>query len=149
MLHAHSFIYHRHGKMFFFQYFSFSCHYLSTVAPYSFIHLPPTLYNFSSWQRTLISERQGKWESQRMMLTTHYHVVRMLRMNGAMPQLPHYTLKASQGQITLHRFLISVGRHMVGETSVDYVVMGCRSDRCWWWESLDSVRCLSQRALYI
>ena len=31
--------------MFFSQYFSFPCQYHSTIAPYSFIHLPPTLYN--------------------------------------------------------------------------------------------------------
>ena len=31
--------------MFFSQYFSFSCQYHSTIAPYSFIHLPSTLYN--------------------------------------------------------------------------------------------------------
>jgi len=31
--------------MFFSQYFSFPCQYHSAIAPYSFIHLPPTLYN--------------------------------------------------------------------------------------------------------
>jgi len=31
--------------MFFSQYFSFPCQYHSTNAPYSFIHLPPTMYN--------------------------------------------------------------------------------------------------------
>ena len=31
--------------MFFSQHFSFPCQYHSTNAPYSFIHLPPTLYN--------------------------------------------------------------------------------------------------------
>ena len=31
--------------MFFSQHFSFPCQYHSTIAPYSFIHLPPTLYN--------------------------------------------------------------------------------------------------------
>src|SRR5215470_5789431 len=31
--------------MFFSQYSSFPCQYHSTNAPYSFIHLPPTLYN--------------------------------------------------------------------------------------------------------
>src|SRR5215813_3133860 len=45
MLHTHSFIYHRRCIMFFSQYFSFPCQYHSTIAPYSFIHLPPTLYN--------------------------------------------------------------------------------------------------------
>src|SRR5215470_6948810 len=45
MLHTHSFIYHRRCIMFFSQYFSFPCQYHSTNAPYSFIHLPPTLYN--------------------------------------------------------------------------------------------------------
>ena len=44
MLHTHSFIYHRRCKMFFSQHFSFHCQYHSTNAPYSFIHLPPTLY---------------------------------------------------------------------------------------------------------
>ena len=33
--------------MFFSQYFSFPCQYQSTNAPYPFVHLPPTLYNFS------------------------------------------------------------------------------------------------------
>ena len=45
MLHTHSFIYHPRCIMFFSQYFSFPCQYHSTNAPYSFIHLPPTLYN--------------------------------------------------------------------------------------------------------
>jgi len=45
MLHTHSFIYHWRYIMFFSQYFSFPCQYHSTNAPYSFIHLPPTLYN--------------------------------------------------------------------------------------------------------
>jgi len=45
MLHTHSFIYHPRSIMFFSQYFSFPCQYHSTNAPYSFIHLPPTLYN--------------------------------------------------------------------------------------------------------
>src|SRR5215468_10518262 len=45
MLHTHSSIYHRRCIMFFSQYFSFPCQYHSTNAPYSFIHLPPTLYN--------------------------------------------------------------------------------------------------------
>jgi len=45
MLHTHSFIYHPRCIMFFSQHFSFPCHYHSTNAPYSFIHLPPTLYN--------------------------------------------------------------------------------------------------------
>ena len=45
MLHTHSFIYHRRCIMFFSQYCSFPCQYHSTNAPYSFIHLPPTLYN--------------------------------------------------------------------------------------------------------
>jgi hypothetical protein len=47
MLHTHSFIYHRCCIMFLSQYFSFPCQYHSTTAPYSFIHLPPTLYNVS------------------------------------------------------------------------------------------------------
>jgi len=45
LLHTHSFIYHPHCIMFFSQYFSFPCQYHSTIAPYSYIHLPPTLYN--------------------------------------------------------------------------------------------------------
>ena len=45
MLHTHSFIYHRCCIMFFSLYFIFPCQYHSTNAPYSFIHLPPTLYN--------------------------------------------------------------------------------------------------------
>jgi len=44
MLHTHSFNYHR-GCMFFSRHSSFPCQYLATNAPYSFIHLPPTLYN--------------------------------------------------------------------------------------------------------
>jgi hypothetical protein len=45
LLHTHSSIYHRRCIMFFSQYFSFPCQYHSTIAPYSFIHLPPTLRN--------------------------------------------------------------------------------------------------------
>jgi hypothetical protein len=45
MLHTHSSIYHRRCIMFFSQYSSFPCQYHSTNAPYSFINLPPTLYN--------------------------------------------------------------------------------------------------------
>ena len=45
MLHTHSFINHRQCIMFFSKYFSCPCQYHSTNAPYSFIHLPPTLYN--------------------------------------------------------------------------------------------------------
>ena len=45
MLHTHLFIYYPHCITFFSQYFSFSCQYHSTNVPYSFIHLPPTLYN--------------------------------------------------------------------------------------------------------
>ena len=45
LLHTHSSIYHPRCIMFFSQYFSFPCQYHSTIAPYSFIHLPPTLYN--------------------------------------------------------------------------------------------------------
>jgi len=45
MRHTHSFNYHRRCLMFFSQYFSFPCQYHCTNAPYSFIHLPPTLYN--------------------------------------------------------------------------------------------------------
>ena len=44
-LHTHSFFYHRRCMMFLFQYFSFSCQYHSTSAPYSFIRPPLTLYN--------------------------------------------------------------------------------------------------------
>ena len=45
LLHTHSFIYHPRSIIFFSQYFSFPCQYHSTITPYSFIHLPPTLYN--------------------------------------------------------------------------------------------------------
>jgi hypothetical protein len=45
LIHTHSFIYQRRCIMLFSQYFSFPCQYHSTIAPYSFIHLPPTLYN--------------------------------------------------------------------------------------------------------
>ena len=45
MLHTHSFIYHRRCIMFFSQHFSFPCQHHSANAPYSFIHLPQTLYN--------------------------------------------------------------------------------------------------------
>jgi len=45
MLHTYSLIYHRRCMRFFSQYFSFHCQYDSTNAPYSFIHLPPTLYD--------------------------------------------------------------------------------------------------------
>jgi hypothetical protein len=37
-------LYHPRCIMFFSQHFSFPCQYHSTIAPYSFIHLPPTLY---------------------------------------------------------------------------------------------------------
>jgi hypothetical protein len=47
MLHTHWYIYHQRCIMFLSQYFSFPCQYHSTNAPYSFIHLPPTLYNVS------------------------------------------------------------------------------------------------------
>ena len=75
LLHTHSFIYHPHCKMFLSQYFSFLlsvsfhlsftliyssttdckiflsqnfcffCQYHFTIAPYSFFHLPPIMYN--------------------------------------------------------------------------------------------------------
>ena len=45
LLHTHLSIYHPRCIMFFSQYFSFPCQYHSTIAPYSFTHLPPTLYN--------------------------------------------------------------------------------------------------------
>jgi len=45
MFHIHSSIYHQHCIKFFSQHFSFPCQYHSSNAPYSFIHLPPTLYN--------------------------------------------------------------------------------------------------------
>jgi len=45
MLHTHSVLYHRRCIMFFSQYFSLPCQYHSTNAPYSFIHLPPTVYD--------------------------------------------------------------------------------------------------------
>jgi hypothetical protein len=47
LLHTHSDIYHQRCIMLLSQYFSFPCQYHSTNAPYSFIHLPPTLYNVS------------------------------------------------------------------------------------------------------
>ena len=43
--HTHSFIYHPRCTMFFSSTSVFPCQYHSTIAPYSFIHLPPTLYN--------------------------------------------------------------------------------------------------------
>jgi len=45
LLHSHSSIYHPHSVLFFSQYLSFPCQYHSTIAPYSSIHLTPTLYN--------------------------------------------------------------------------------------------------------
>jgi len=46
LLHTHSFIYHPQCIMFFSPCTSvFPCQYNSTFAPYSFIHLPTTLYN--------------------------------------------------------------------------------------------------------
>ena len=45
LLHTHSFIYHPRCIMFFSQHFNLPCQYHSTIAPYSFIHLPPALYN--------------------------------------------------------------------------------------------------------
>ena len=45
ILHNYSLIYHRRCIMFFSHYVSFPYQYHSTNAPYSFIHLPPTLYN--------------------------------------------------------------------------------------------------------
>ena len=48
MLHSHSFDCHTHCIIFFSQHFVFPCQYHSTNSPYSFIHLPPTLYSFLS-----------------------------------------------------------------------------------------------------
>ena len=45
LLHTHPSIYHPRCIMFFSQHFSFPCQYHSTIAPYSSIHLPPTIYN--------------------------------------------------------------------------------------------------------
>jgi hypothetical protein len=45
--HLDRFISQLFSIMFLSQYFSFPCQYHSTNAPYSFIHLPPTLYNVS------------------------------------------------------------------------------------------------------
>ena len=45
MFYSHSFIYNGSCIMFFSQHFSFPCQYHSTNAPYSFIHLPPTLHD--------------------------------------------------------------------------------------------------------
>ena len=44
LLHTHPSINHPHCIMFFSQYFIFPSQYHSTIAPYSSIHLPPTLY---------------------------------------------------------------------------------------------------------
>ena len=44
MLHTNSFFYHPQSINFFSQHFSFPCQYHYTNAPYSFIHLPTTLY---------------------------------------------------------------------------------------------------------
>ena len=45
LLHTHPSFYHPRCIMFFSQHFSFPCQYHSTIAPYSSIHLLPTLYN--------------------------------------------------------------------------------------------------------
>ena len=45
LLHTHSSIYHPRTMMFMSSTSVFPCQYHSTIAPYSFIHLPPTLYN--------------------------------------------------------------------------------------------------------
>jgi len=45
LLHTHSFIYHPQCIMFSPSTSVFPCQYHSTIAPYSFVHLPPTLYN--------------------------------------------------------------------------------------------------------
>ena len=45
LLHTHPSIYHPHSIIFFSQHFSLPCQYHSTIAPYPFIHLPPTLHN--------------------------------------------------------------------------------------------------------
>jgi len=45
LLHTHSFIYHPRCIMFSHSTSVFPRQYHSTIAPYSFIHLPPTLYN--------------------------------------------------------------------------------------------------------
>ena len=45
LLHTHPFTYHPRCIMFFSRYFSFPCHYHSTIAPYSSFNIPPTLYN--------------------------------------------------------------------------------------------------------
>ena len=47
LLPFHPSTYHPCCIMFFSLYFSFPCQYHSTIAPCSFIHLPPTLYNVS------------------------------------------------------------------------------------------------------
>jgi hypothetical protein len=44
MLRIRSFIYHERCIIFFAQYLSLHCQYHSTNAPYSFLHLLPTLY---------------------------------------------------------------------------------------------------------
>ena len=48
LFHTHPSIYHPRCILFFSQYFSFLCQYHSTIAPYSFIHLPATLYTVFS-----------------------------------------------------------------------------------------------------
>ena len=48
LLHTHSFIYHPNCNLFSSSTSIFLCQYHSTIAPYSLIHLPPTLYNFFS-----------------------------------------------------------------------------------------------------
>jgi len=45
LLHTHSITYHTHYIIFLSQYFSSPCQYHSTIAPYTFNHLPTTLYN--------------------------------------------------------------------------------------------------------
>jgi len=47
-LHTHSSTYHPRCIKFYPSTSVFACQYHSTIAPYSFIHLPPTLYNIFS-----------------------------------------------------------------------------------------------------
>jgi hypothetical protein len=102
MLHTHSYIYHQRCIMFLSQYFSFPCQYHSTNAPYSYIHLPPTLYNVSLpvLQFSPVSITPPMLHTH---LTTCLHILSRLRMGGYIPPLVHIPLwpcgKLELGQI--------------------------------------------------
>jgi hypothetical protein len=87
--------------MFFSQYFSFPRQYLSTNAPYSFIHLPPTLYNvfFSQYFRftLLVSFHNAPYPSSHTFVTLLLHdlnfwqtpeITRARPMGGCYRQTP-------------------------------------------------------------